>query len=204
MTDTISSQRVDEFTDAVSSDAPTPGGGAVAGIVAGLGAALVGMAGRYAHQHDPESVLFPRLVDRSDQLRARAAALADADAEAYGHYLQVSRSVVEKEARRKAIRAALDEAAAVPYELGVLAAEIADAGEQLATSGYPGLRSDACAAALLASAVAASAAILVEVNLGGVPSDPRIADSVQHASDAKASADRAVAAHTSVQKRVTT
>ena len=204
MTVTISSQRVDEFTDAVASDAPTPGGGAVAGTVAGLGAALVGMAGRYAQKHEPDSVLFPRLIERSDELRRRSSALADADADAYAHYLQVSRSVVEKEARRTAIRAALEEAAAVPYELGVLAAEIADAGEQLATSGYPGLRSDACAAALLASAVAASAAILVQVNLGSSPDDPRIADSAQHARDAMASADRAVAAHNSVQKRVTT
>jgi formiminotetrahydrofolate cyclodeaminase len=96
---------------------------------------------------------------------------------------------------------ALDAAADVPYALGRLAAEIAAAGEQLAASGNSHLRSDACTAALLASAVAASTAILVSENLRGRPDDPRAAEARRHATDAAAAAQRAVAPYCGLQDR---
>ena len=174
MTTSISDQRVGEFADAVASDAATPGGGAVAGTVAAFGAALVTMAARFSLKKDPGSVGFTGIVERAEQIRVRVGALADADAAAYRGYLDAVRSQADPQTRRATIRAAQDAAADVPFELGGLAAEIAEAGEELAVSGDPRLRSDACAAALFASAVAGTAALLVQDNLHQRPQDPRL------------------------------
>lgn len=192
----ISARHVGEFIDAVASEEPVPGGGAVSGVAAALAAGLGAMAARYALRHDPDSALFTDLTDRADAFRARALALADADADAYGRYVAATRLPRDPAPgqRRAAIRAALDAAANVPADLGRLAAEVAVIGEKLAVSGNPNLRSDACAASLLASAVAGSAAILVEENLRGRPGDARITTAREHAAAAAACARRAVAA----------
>jgi formiminotetrahydrofolate cyclodeaminase len=131
--ESILDESVAELIDAVASDEPTLGGGAVSGTVAALAAGLAAMAGRYALKRD------------------------------------------------------------VPFALGALAAEVAAVGEQLADSGNPHLRSDACAATLLGSAVAASTAILVRENLRGRPGDGRVAAARKHAIDAAAAARTVVA-----------
>jgi formiminotetrahydrofolate cyclodeaminase len=198
------SESVGEFIDAVASDEPTPGGGAVSGVVAALAAGLAAMAGRYALGRDSDSALFSELVGRADMLRSRATALADEDAEAYGRYVDATRMPREPEpqGRRAAIRAALDAAADVPFALGRLAAEVAAAGEQLAVSGNPHLASDARTATLLASAVAASTAILVEENLRGRPGDRRVAEARRHAIDAANAARRVVASYGYLEDRI--
>lgn len=192
----ISARHVGELIDAVASDEPVPGGGAVSGIAAALAAGLAAMAARYALRHDPDSALFTDLTDRADALRARAVALADADADAYGRYVAATRLPRDPDPgqRRAAIRVALDAAADVPADLGDLALDVAAIGEKLAVAGNPNLRSDACAASLLASAVASSAAILVEENLRGRAGDTRIMTARAHAAAAAACARRAVAA----------
>jgi len=193
---TISARPVGELIDAIASEEPVPGGGAASGIAAALAAGLAAMAARYALRHDPDSALFTDLTDRADALRARAVALADADADAYGRYVAATRLPRDPDPgqRRAAILTALDAAASVPADLGRLAADVAVIGEELAVSGNPNLRSDACAASLLASAVAGSAAILVEENLRGRPGDTRITMAREHAAAAAACARRAVVA----------
>jgi methenyltetrahydrofolate cyclohydrolase len=195
----VSSSRVGELLDAVASQEPVPGGGAVSGIAAALAAGLAAMAARYALRHDPGSALFTDLTGRADALRARAVALADADADAYGRYVAATRLPRDPDPgqRRAAIRAALDAAADVPADLGRVAADVAVLGEKLAVSGNPNLRSDACAASLLASAAAGSAAILVAENLRSRPDDTRITTARAHAAAAAACARRAVAAGSS-------
>jgi methenyltetrahydrofolate cyclohydrolase len=192
----VSSRSVGDFLEALASEEPAPGGGAVSGITAALAAGLAAMAGRYALRQDPDSALFADLITRTDSLRTRAVALADADADAYGRYVAATRLPrdPDPEQRRVAIRAALDAAANVPAELGRLAAEVAEIGEELAISGNPHLRSDASTASLLAAAAAGGAAIFVEVNLSTHPDDARITAVREHAATAAAAARRAVAA----------
>ncbi|MBO0692404.1 MAG: cyclodeaminase/cyclohydrolase family protein, partial [Acidimicrobiaceae bacterium] len=139
--DAVSSASVRELVDAVSSDSPAPGGGAVSGVAASLAAALAGMAGRYAVKRSPESTSFRALVARADEIAARAVVLADEDSVAYGRYMEATRLPREPdpEPRRQAMRAALDAASEVPLELTRLAVEVASAGEELATSGNPNL-----------------------------------------------------------------
>lgn len=183
---TISEQSIGDLLAAVADGEPTPGGGAVSGVVAALAAALAAMAGRFAQRRTPDSPTFAELVGRADALCGRARALADEDVAAYARYVDAAALPREPDPspRRLAVRAALDAAADVPAELVCVAGDIADIGQALALSGNPNLRSDACAAALLGSAVAISAAVLVKENLRDRPGDPRVVAAVDRASRA--------------------
>ncbi|MFB7495694.1 cyclodeaminase/cyclohydrolase family protein [Streptomyces sp. NPDC056161] len=173
----VGSWTVGAFLDAVADEVPVPGGGAVAGTVTALAAALAEMAGRYARGHAADPAELAGLVARSRALRARAGRLADEDAAAYQRYVEASRLPKEPdaEARRAAVRAALDAAADVPAALAAVATQVVEVAAELAASGNPRLRSDACTAALLAAATARSAALLVRENLRAHPDDPRTA-----------------------------
>jgi methenyltetrahydrofolate cyclohydrolase len=197
----VASLPVGEFVDAVASDAPVPGGGGVSATVVALAAGLAAMAGRFACQNTSDPT-FGALVERADALRTRALLLADDDAAAYGSYVEASRLPREPgpAIRVRAMHDALDASANVPYQLATLAAEVADIGEQLAVSGNPNLRSDACTATLLASAAAGSAAVLVSENLRKHPGDPRVVDSASSAAAARAAAERVLATFASSRK----
>ena len=74
------------FVRAVGARVPTPGGGAVAGVVVALAAALAEMAARYA-----EGAGWDSVVGRSAVLSERGLALAEADVEVYRRYRSESR-----------------------------------------------------------------------------------------------------------------
>jgi formiminotetrahydrofolate cyclodeaminase len=163
-----------EFLDAVPARTPAPGGGAVAAIALSLAAGLTAMAARFAPDDWPRRA---EVVGAAEELRARAEPLADADAEAYAAFM-ASRS----EDNRERI-------VAVPFELGVVAAEVADLAAAVADEGNPNVRGDAAAGADLAAAVASIAARLVEINARA--GDERVAQSRRHAAGAAQAAARA-------------
>lgn len=165
---------VAEFLDAVAEQTPAPGGGGVAAVVTALAAALVAMAARFSEAKQPG--VFTAAAQRADVLRVEVAALADADAAAYGGYLAAVRLPREPDprARSVAIRFASDAAADVPLAIITAAAEVAELGAWLAREGNMRLRGDAAAAAVLAAGAAGSAARLVQENLSGTPQDPRL------------------------------
>jgi formiminotetrahydrofolate cyclodeaminase len=181
------------IADAVASDAPTPGGGAVAGLTAALAAGLLAMVARFTPQ--TEGFDSASIARQADELRHEAMRLADDDVAAYQAYLDAAALPRDQEssARQAAIRAALDTAAAVPFALAELAAEVARLGEQLAQAGNPRLRSDALTAAQLGGAVATAAAELVRENLRSSPDDPRSHEAERLAATASAAASRTAA-----------
>jgi methenyltetrahydrofolate cyclohydrolase len=166
---------VRELLDAVAARTSAPGGGAAAALTAALAAALTGMAARFAA---PEP-LPPDITARADELRARAAGLADADAAAYGAFLAALRLPRDDAGRGAAVEAARDGAAGVPGEVAAVAAAVGALASELVRHGNPNLRGDAASATLMAAAAAASAAELVAENLE--PGDPRIAQARDHA-----------------------
>ncbi len=161
------------FLDQVASGEPAPGGCAAAAVTVALAAGLVAMAGRFSAgrmdaRDDAEPGEVVDLVARAEELRARVAPLAQADADAYGRVLAAMRLPREPDpaARRLAVRSALSAAADVPLAVAEVAAETADLAAVLAEAGNPNLRGDAVTAGLLAEAGAWSAACLVEINVG--------------------------------------
>lgn len=150
--------------DAVAARTTAPGGGVVVGIVAALAGALDGMCARFTDDDQGN------LAGRADELRARAASLAQSDPAVYAHYVRLRRS-----GRRDDVAAALDEAIRIPLEMAEVAAELADLALGLARSGNPNLRGDAAAAVFMGAAAAKAGAVLVCENLAGTVGDSRLA-----------------------------
>jgi formiminotetrahydrofolate cyclodeaminase len=150
--------------DAVGARTTAPGGGVVTGVVAALAGALAAMSARFSEDD------LPGLAARAEQLRARAASLAQSDPAVYAAYLQARR--VGRDGSEE-VTAALDEAIRVPLEMAEVAAEIAELARRLARSGNPRLRGDATAAVLMGAAATRAGAVLVCGNLVGTGRDPR-------------------------------
>jgi len=150
------------FLDRVASREAAPGGGSVAAIAVALAAGLCAMAARFSGDG------FQSLVDRAEALRARAAPLAEADAEAYAAVLAAQALPPEPDpaVRRQRIRAALSLAADVPLAVAAAGAEVAELAAGLAQRCNPNLKGDAVTACLLAQASARAAAVLVDINVG--------------------------------------
>jgi methenyltetrahydrofolate cyclohydrolase len=178
------------FLDAVASETPAPGGGAVAAVAVALGAALVEMAARFSASTwaGAEGALAA-----AQALRARAASLAGADADAFGDYLAARRLPADDPGRPAAVEEAAARAVAVPLEIAECGSEIATLAASLVEHGNPTLRGDAIAAARAASSGAAIASKLVEINLDRGP-DERLDRARELAAAAARAADRATAA----------
>jgi methenyltetrahydrofolate cyclohydrolase len=165
---------VKEFLDAVPARTPAPGGGAVAAVALSLAAGLTAMAARFAADDwEPRA----EIVGRAEELRARIEPLADADAEAYGAFM------AERTDEN------VERIVAIPFELGEIAAEVAELAAAVAAEGNPNVSGDAAAGADLAAAVASIAARLVEINAR--PGDERIGGARRHVARAATAAGRA-------------
>jgi methenyltetrahydrofolate cyclohydrolase len=151
-------QPVRDFLDRLASRTATPGGGGAAAVTAALAAGLVAMAARFSATQLPQA---GELAVRADELRRRAADLADIDARAYQAVLAAAPGQ-----RREALLGA----AAVPLEISEIGAQVAEMARLVAEAGNPNLRGDAVTGAVLAAASARSAACLVDINvdLGGL------------------------------------
>lgn len=150
------------FLDLVASDAPAPGGGAVAAVAAALAGGLVAMVARLSPRHLADATA---VVAEADRLRERALAVADDDADAYQEVGAAYGLPKDADGRKDRIRAALQRATDVPLEVARVASEAAALGSSLVEGGNPNLRGDAVAAVLLAEAAARGAATLVELNV---------------------------------------
>lgn len=158
------------FLDAVAAPDPTPGGGAVSAVAVGLAAALAGMAAGFSSDQLPDA---PAVAARAQELRARAAPLAEQDAAAYSAVLAALARPKDDLGRLVAVGEALSRAADVPLEIAGIASAVVELAERLEREGNPHLRGDATTARLLAAAAVRSAAGLVEINLSD-PADPRL------------------------------
>ena len=172
-------QPVRDFLAQLAARTPAPGGGGAAAVTGALAAGLVAMAARFSDRPLPGA---SDLAARADELRRRAADLADLDARAYQAVLDARRQ--PGDARLEALRGA----ALVPLEIAEIGARVAQMALQVAEAGNPNLRGDAVTGALLAAASARSAAGLVDINVGLGGLDPELS---RRAARAVADATRA-------------
>ena len=178
-------QQARDFLDQLAARTPAPGGGGAAAVTVAMAAGLVAMAARFSATQLPAA---SDLADQADELRRRAADLADLDARAYAAVLDARRLPGGNGQRRERTREALLAAAVVPAEIAEIGARVAAMAARLAEAGNPNLRGDAVTGAVLAAASARSAACLVGINveLGGL--DPGLS---RRAAQAAADADDA-------------
>ena len=184
-------QPVRGFLDQLAARTPAPGGGGAAAVTGAMAAGLVAMAARFSARQLPEA---GDLADQADELRRRAADLADLDARAYTAVLDAGPGQ-----RREALYGA----AHVPLEIAGIGARVAQLAVRVAQAGNPNLRGDAVTGAMLAAASARGAACLVDINvdLGGLEPElsrraaQAVADATDAASRATISTERAGQEH---------
>lgn len=164
-----------EFLDGLASNAPTPGGGSAAALVAALGAGLVSMVCQFTVGREKYAAVdedMRRVLARSEELRAELQAAVDADIEAYGSYGAASsmprESDDEKAARAEALQGALRESTEVPLGVAERCAELLELAVEAAEKGNLYLISDAAVGAEMAAAARASAELNVRLNAGGL------------------------------------
>ena len=166
---------VQDFVTAAASEAPTPGGGAVAAVTAATGAALAEMVanltiGKKGYE-DVKDVMVD-LQQRAQVIRERSLELAQADADAFGLFMNAlalpKETDEEKAIRKEALQNAYKSAGSVPFEIGELANQIFDLADIAVQQGNTNLVTDGAIAAIIARAAVRAAFLNVRINLMGI------------------------------------
>ncbi len=160
------------FLHELSAKSPTPGGGAVSGVVGALGAALGTMAIAYTQGTKRASEAEPQLAEASEQLaRARAALieLAEEDQLAYGALNDAMRRPKDDPERAEAVGRCAHAAASAPLAALGVCARVLDLLAPLAPVVNRHLLSDLRISAMLTETAARASAINVRVNLPLIP-----------------------------------
>jgi methenyltetrahydrofolate cyclohydrolase len=182
---------VRDLLDDIASEAPTPGGGALAALVGACAAGLIEMAAG----NSPEWELRGAVVAQAKVLRNRLTDLAPLNDEVYEQALAALGlpEEVDTSSRRELIGSSLERAAAFPLAIAEAASNIAELAAVVAEDGDPRVRADATAAAMLALGATRAAAHLVEINLGVLQNDERLLHATRLAADAAAASARTLA-----------
>jgi len=169
------------FIEELKSSAPTPGGGAVAGLCGSLAAAAAHMVGsltigkkKFADvQHETKGTMA-RLGVASD----RFLFLAEDDARAFDAFMDAWRlpktTDEEKTHRKTAIQTAALAACTPPLATLRQAQAILSDIDWIAVNGNKNAVSDAGVAAILVGATARSAALNVKINLSSLTPDDQV------------------------------
>jgi formiminotetrahydrofolate cyclodeaminase len=167
----IAQQTVDGFLRALASDAPTPGGGAVAALSGATGAALISMVcnltiGRKGYE-EAEERMHAILAD-AETARTAFLELADRDATAFDGVMAAFKmpkeTDAEKAVRSQAIQQGYEAAAEVPLEIARRAAELMELARETTEMGNANAASDGACAAQALSASVWSATYNVDIN----------------------------------------
>jgi len=171
MTGRIAGTPVEVYLDALASDAPTPGGGAVAALAGATGAALISMVcnltiGRTGYEEAEERMRG--VLDEAEASRKALLDLADQDAAAFGAVMAAftmpKETDAEKAVRSQAIQAGYEAATTVPLEIAKRAAELMELAREATEIGNANATSDGACAAQALSASVWSATYNIEIN----------------------------------------
>ena len=168
-----------EFSDALASKAPVPGGGGAAALVGALGVSLCQMAAnltvgkkKYA-QFDEDN---KRILDRAEILRNKFLELVDEDALAF-EPLSKAYSIPDTDPKKSGIiREASLNACKSPYEMMKCCCEAINLLEELSEKCSVFMVSDVGCGCLCAKAALEAAAMNVYVNTRGLQEDESIAE----------------------------
>jgi methenyltetrahydrofolate cyclohydrolase len=180
MTGRIASTPVEVYLDALASDAPTPGGGAVAALAGATGAALISMVcnltiGRTGYEEAEERMRG--VLDEAEASRTALLDLADRDAAAFGAVMAAftmpKETDAERAVRSQAIQEGYSAAAEVPLDIARRAAELMELAREVTEIGNANAASDGACAAQALSAAVWSATYNVEINAAALKDPAR-------------------------------
>jgi formiminotetrahydrofolate cyclodeaminase len=167
----LGGQRIQRFLDELASDAPTPGGGAWAGISAAAGASLIAMVARLTLKkkgYEEVAGRMAAIAEECDEERHVLVGLADRDAAAYREVMAAYRLPKEtseqEHTRAFTLQRALENAADVPLEVARRSVYLMGLAEETIQTGNPNAASDAYSAAAAWHAAALAALANVDIN----------------------------------------
>ena len=158
------------FSEAVASDAPTPGGGSTGAVAGALASALVAKVAavctRRAENGDP---ILHDINAQATAHRSALFTLADGDADSYDVVVAAYRlpkaTDDQKRSRRAAVQSALRAATEVPLESAERCAEVIQLAEALAPLAHGPVVSDLAVARALARSSLVSVSAIAQANL---------------------------------------
>lgn len=161
-----------EFTAALASAAPTPGGGGASALVGAQAVALAQMVAeltlkneRYADAHED----MRAVREEAERLRAEILSYIQKDADAFGALVTAWRLPKDDPSRAARNEAATRAAAEVPLALAEACARIFPLAAQVLAKGVASARSDGELAVLFAAAAIRGALYNVRINIKNMP-----------------------------------
>jgi glutamate formiminotransferase/formiminotetrahydrofolate cyclodeaminase len=171
VSDGIGNETIEGFLADLASDSPAPGGGAVAGLCAAAGAALISMVCRLTIGREGYEDVDARMggyLEEADAARAAFLELADRDARAFGSVMEAFKLPKDddrqKAERSAAIQRAYEGAARVPLEIAQRSVAMMQYARLSIELGNPQAASDGLSAALALHAAALAAIANVAIN----------------------------------------
>ncbi len=176
--DRLGALTIDGFLEVLASDAPTPGGGAVAAIAGATGAALIVMVGRLTVDKDGYADVRDRMraaIDTASSAQAELVELADHDAHAFDAVMDAFKmpkdTDEDKAARSAAIQAGYVGAATVPQDVARRCVNLMALAVEVTDTGNPQAASDGLSAAASLHSGALCAIANVEINATSIKDD---------------------------------
>ena len=169
------SMRLKNFLSELASSSPAPGGGSVAALAGGLGAALSSMVcnltigkEKYVEVQDE----IKSILKKSEKLRNELTKLIDDDTEAFNDVMKAFKmpkdTEEQKKKRSQAIQAGYKTAANVPLNTARACEKILDLSMIVARKGNQNSITDSAVSALMAQAGVESAILNVKINLSSI------------------------------------
>ena len=165
------------------SDAPAPGGGAIAALSGAFGAALAAMVGSLTLcKKGYESVQeeMAETTAKANALAQKLLSAMDEDANSFNGYMAALKmpkdTVDEKAARRAAMQESLKSASLVPLNTAKTAAEIFPLAEAAVKSGNKNAVTDGLVAAMMARTAVLGALMNVKINLGSIKDEAFVSE----------------------------
>jgi formiminotetrahydrofolate cyclodeaminase len=181
-----------EFTEALASGAPTPGGGSASALAGALAASLVAMVARNTAANPSfaeRAGVLQEIEAEAEERRRELVGLVDEDAAAFDRVLAAFRLPKEteeqKQARSREIQAGYRGAVEPPLAVCRHALGVLGLAARVAELGNPNAVSDAGVGALLAASAVEGAAFNVEINLGSIKDESYRAASAETVRDAR-------------------
>ena len=166
---------VQELIELTASNAPAPGGGAIAALSGAFGAALAAMVGSLTlgkKGYEDAQKEMAEMTDKGKNLAKKLLAAMDDDANSFNGYMAAlgmpKGTEEEKTIRRAAMQDALKSASLVPLNTAKTAAEVFPLAEAAVKSGNRNAVTDGLVAAMMARAAVLGALLNVKINLGSI------------------------------------
>lgn len=164
-----------DFSEALASSSPTPGGGGAAAMVGAIGSALGSMVanltiGRKNYAEVEESM--QELLDQTEKFRVQLLDLVKKDADGFNALMDIYRmphtSDEEKTIRVEKLQEATKNACSAPLEIMEICASILTLLERIGVHGNINAISDAACGAIFCKAAIEAASFSVEINLKNI------------------------------------